>query len=111
MGDSGLATSFFNEKNRNVVKDLLDLLVESNQEVPSWLESMASEVRNSSTRMRGGSRGKGYRNGGFGGRDYRQIQQQNNTNRKSYSMSIPNRSGNFGNHHGGNSSQDWWGNN
>ena len=31
MGNLGLATSFFNEKNRNLVKDLIELLVESNQ--------------------------------------------------------------------------------
>lgn len=33
----GLATSFFNERNINITKDLLDLLVEAKQEVPSWL--------------------------------------------------------------------------
>ena len=42
---SGLATSFFNEKNKNIVKDMVELLVEAKQEVPSWLESMAYEVR------------------------------------------------------------------
>lgn len=42
---SGLATSFFNEKNKNVIRDLLDLLVEAKQEVPSWLESMAYDSR------------------------------------------------------------------
>ena len=40
-----MATSFFNEKNKNIVRDLLDLLVESNQEVPTWLESMSCEAR------------------------------------------------------------------
>ena len=34
MGNLGLATSFFNEKNRNLVKDLIELLVESNQVRP-----------------------------------------------------------------------------
>ena len=39
----GLATSFFNERNINISKDLLDILVEAKQEVPSWLENMAYE--------------------------------------------------------------------
>ena len=34
MGNLGLATSFFNEKNRNLTKDLVELIVESNQELP-----------------------------------------------------------------------------
>lgn len=41
----GLATSFFNDKNKNIVRDLVDLLVEAHQEVPSWLESMSYESR------------------------------------------------------------------
>ena len=43
---TGLATSFFNEKNKNVAHDLMDLLVEGHQEVPQWLEAMVYEVRN-----------------------------------------------------------------
>ncbi len=42
---SGLATSFFNEKNRNVARDLMDLLTESKQEVPNWLDSMAYQAQ------------------------------------------------------------------
>ena len=51
MGNLGLATSFFNEKNRNLTKDLVDLIVESNQELPgiyivnarsSWLKSVSA---------------------------------------------------------------------
>ena len=41
----GLATSFFNEKNRNVARDLMDLLVEAKQEVPNWLDSMAYQAQ------------------------------------------------------------------
>lgn len=41
--NSGLATSFYNDKNSNITKDLLDILVEAKQEVPSWLESLAFE--------------------------------------------------------------------
>ena len=35
MGNVGLATSFFNEKNRNLVKEMVDLLHEAHQEVSS----------------------------------------------------------------------------
>ena len=41
----GLATSFFNDKNKNIIRDLLDLLGEANQEVPTWLESMSMDAR------------------------------------------------------------------
>ncbi|MGH0139447.1 UNVERIFIED_CONTAM: hypothetical protein FKN15_063910 [Acipenser sinensis] len=49
VGNLGLATSFFNEKNSNITKDLLDILVEAKQEVPSWLESLAYEHQHKST--------------------------------------------------------------
>ena len=45
MGNLGLATSFFNDKNRNLVKELVELIIESNQELPSWLEALAMESR------------------------------------------------------------------
>ncbi|XP_078220202.1 ATP-dependent RNA helicase DDX3X isoform X6 [Callithrix jacchus] len=69
VGNLGLATSFFNERNINITKDLLDLLVEAKQEVPSWLENMAYEHH-----YKGSSRGrsKSRFSGGFGARDYRQ---------------------------------------
>uniref|UniRef100_A0A8C9AVB7 RNA helicase n=1 Tax=Prolemur simus TaxID=1328070 RepID=A0A8C9AVB7_PROSS len=70
VGNLGLATSFFNERNINITKDLLDLLVEAKQEVPSWLENMAYEHH-----YKGSSRGrsKSRFSGGFGARDYRQT--------------------------------------
>ena len=46
----GLATSFFNDKNKNIVRDLVNLLCEAKQEVPSWLESIAYEARQSGGR-------------------------------------------------------------
>ena len=46
MGHLGLATSFFNESNRSLVKDLAALVVEANQELPSWLEAMSLDSRN-----------------------------------------------------------------
>ncbi|XP_041858553.1 DEAD-box helicase 3 X-linked a isoform X2 [Melanotaenia boesemani] len=69
VGNLGLATSFFNDKNSNITKDLLDILVEAKQEVPSWLESLAYEHQHKST-----NRGRSKRfSGGFGARDYRQA--------------------------------------
>ena len=49
----GLATSFFNDKNRNVAKDMVELLNDTKQEVPGWLESIAYESHQSSGRNRG----------------------------------------------------------
>ncbi|KAG7254957.1 hypothetical protein CRUP_021037 [Coryphaenoides rupestris] len=103
-----LATSFFNDKNGNITKDLLDILVEAKQEVPSWLESLAFS-------------------GGFGARDYRQTSATSNAGGfggrggRNQSVHGGNRGfggGGFGNFYssdgyGGNYSHsqvDWWGN-
>lgn len=68
MGNLGLATSFFNDKNRNLVRDLFDLIQETKQEMPHWMQRMASEAKQPLSSRRGG---KGF-SGGFGARDYRQ---------------------------------------
>jgi ATP-dependent RNA helicase DDX3X len=72
-GNTGLSTAFFNRGNKNIVRDLLELLREANQEIPPWLESVAHE---SGFGGGGGYRGRGGRGGGArrGGstRDYRQ---------------------------------------
>ena len=72
MGNLGIATSFFNEKNRNIVSDLVELLIESNQELPGFLEEMAND-RYGGPRRNNNSRSGGNRYGGsgFGSRDYR----------------------------------------
>ncbi|CAL5873781.1 uncharacterized protein PFLUO_LOCUS8063 [Penicillium psychrofluorescens] len=56
-GNTGIATAFFNRGNRGVVRDLIDLLKEAHQEVPSFLESIARE--GSGFGGRGGGRGRG----------------------------------------------------
>ncbi|XP_008825075.1 putative ATP-dependent RNA helicase Pl10 [Nannospalax galili] len=126
VGNLGLATSFFNERNINITKDLLDLLVEAKQEVPSWLENMAFEHH-----CKGSSRGrsKSRFSGGFGARDYRQSSGASSSSSSS-SRTGSSRSGGGGHSsrgfgasgyggfyssdgYGGNySSQgvDWWGN-
>lgn len=68
----GLATSFFNNKNHNLVRELVSLLVEANQELPPWLEDLFAEVRYSSGCSRRPGSTKGRFSGGFGARDYRQ---------------------------------------
>uniref|UniRef100_A0A8C9TVW7 RNA helicase n=1 Tax=Scleropages formosus TaxID=113540 RepID=A0A8C9TVW7_SCLFO len=120
VGNLGLATSFFNDKNSNITKDLLDLLVEAKQEVPSWLESLAYESHH-----KGGSRGrsKSRFSGGFGGRDYRQSSSSSNSFSSRGGRSTGGHGGSrgfggggFGNFYnsdgyGGSYSQvDWWGN-
>jgi len=55
-GNTGIATAFFNRGNRGVVRELIDLLKEANQEVPGFLETIARE---SSFGGGGGGRGRG----------------------------------------------------
>ncbi|KAG0020534.1 DEAD-box ATP-dependent RNA helicase [Podila clonocystis] len=72
-GNTGIATAFLNRGNKGVVRDLLELLKEANQEVPGWLETLARE---SSYGGGGASRGRGRGRGGasqHGGRDYRKY--------------------------------------
>lgn len=60
-GNTGISTAFFNRGNRGVVRDLIDLLKEANQEVPSFLESIAREGSGfgGGRGGRGGGRGRG----------------------------------------------------
>lgn len=68
-GNTGLATAFFNRGNRGVVRDLIDILKEAHQEVPSFLESIAREGSGF-----GGGRGRGGRGRGLGAtRDMRRM--------------------------------------
>ncbi|KAJ3020022.1 DEAD-box ATP-dependent RNA helicase [Thoreauomyces humboldtii] len=57
-GNTGKATAFFNlHRDRNVVKELLEILQEAHQEVPEWLEQCRKEVeRDNSYRGLGGAR-------------------------------------------------------
>ncbi|KAF9193782.1 DEAD-box ATP-dependent RNA helicase [Haplosporangium sp. Z 11] len=70
-GNTGIATAFLNRGNKGVVRDLLELLKEANQEIPGWLETLARE----SSYGGGGGRGRGRGRGGnqSGGRDYRKF--------------------------------------
>ncbi|KAK4453101.1 P-loop containing nucleoside triphosphate hydrolase protein [Podospora aff. communis PSN243] len=70
-GNTGISTAFFNRGNRTIVRELIDLLKEANQEVPGFLETIARE-----SSYGGGGRGRGrggntdfrkYGGGGGGG--------------------------------------------
>lgn len=72
-GNVGIATAFFNRNNRNIVKGLIELLTEANQEIPDFLTKIARESAfggSKSTRggRPGGSRGpiRDFRRGGYG---------------------------------------------
>ncbi|KAL8742612.1 MAG: hypothetical protein Q9190_004938, partial [Brigantiaea leucoxantha] len=53
-GNTGLSTAFFNRGNRGIVRDLIELLKEAHQEMPTFLETVARE-------------GSGFGGGGRGG--------------------------------------------
>ncbi len=63
-GNVGLATSFFNDNNRNVAKGLLDLLKEAGQTIPEFLQNMRFGGQSNS--FSGGYRpGRGPARGGY----------------------------------------------
>ncbi|CAG9862777.1 unnamed protein product [Phyllotreta striolata] len=131
MGNLGTATSFFNDRNRNLATGLLDLLIEAKQEFPSWLESVAVDGRVPSGANRRTGKGRyGSGGGNFGSRDYRQQSGGGGGgggggrgNQRSGSGGYGNngygngsnhyggldRGSNFGgNHNNSNSRDDWW---
>jgi ATP-dependent RNA helicase DDX3X len=67
VGNVGNALSFFNDKNRNIGKELAELMIENDQVCPEWLERFlgAQSFRG------GGGRGRGRGGKQFGARDYR----------------------------------------
>ncbi|VDO47672.1 unnamed protein product [Onchocerca flexuosa] len=71
VGNVGLATSFFTDRNRNISHDLMDLLIESNQLVPDWLEKMNKGNFRSSSKYYDKSHGGFLFNIRFGGHDHR----------------------------------------
>jgi ATP-dependent RNA helicase DDX3X len=75
-GNTGISTAFFNRGNRGVVRDLIDLLKEANQEVPAFLENIAREgsgFGGSSGGRGGGRSGGGRGRGGVANRDFRKF--------------------------------------
>merc|ERR1712137_173195 len=71
-GHAGVATAMINEKNSNIMKDLVEILGEAGQEVPDWLISMSRHAgrgkgRSQTRDCRNGGSGGGRRTGGGGG--------------------------------------------
>ncbi|CAG8660702.1 10115_t:CDS:2, partial [Acaulospora colombiana] len=66
-GNAGQSTAFFNRGNKGLVRDLIDLLKEANQEIPVWLENIARENSGFGPRSGGRGRGRGQN------RDYRKF--------------------------------------
>ncbi|KAI5478600.1 ATP-dependent rna helicase ded1 [Pseudohyphozyma bogoriensis] len=64
-GNTGASTAFFNRGNKNIVRDLVELLREAKQEVPGWLEAVMREGGGF------GGRGRGRGGGRGGNRDVR----------------------------------------
>ncbi|XP_022093706.1 putative ATP-dependent RNA helicase Pl10 isoform X2 [Acanthaster planci] len=120
VGNLGLATSFFNDKNRNLARDLAELMVETKMDPPGWLDTMVYEAKQNFSGKRGR---KNFGGSGFGSRDYRQA----NRPRGGGQQGIPFGGGHHGQvpfafppyqaSYGGSyaqpnsgSSTDWWGN-
>ncbi|CAL8074272.1 unnamed protein product [Calicophoron daubneyi] len=73
MGQPGYATSFFSDRNQNVVRDLVELLRESKQPVPTWLEARLAYSSGSDSRRNKGNNGTTKRHRpNYGSLDYRQ---------------------------------------
>ncbi|THD25026.1 ATP-dependent RNA helicase DED1, partial [Fasciola hepatica] len=71
MGQPGSAVSFFSERNQNVVRDLVELLRESKQPVPTWLETRLTYSSGDSRRSKNNST-TNKRRTNYGSFDYRQ---------------------------------------
>ncbi|KAG8342905.1 putative ATP-dependent RNA helicase [Trypanosoma vivax] len=66
-GKVGVAISFFNEKNRNIVDDLITLLGETHQTIIPEIRAMAKRPNSNNNNNGGGGGGyRGYRGGGGG---------------------------------------------
>ncbi|RNA21888.1 ATP-dependent RNA helicase DDX3X [Brachionus plicatilis] len=75
-GNAGEAISFFNEKNKNIAKDLHDILKETQQDMPEFLTKMIDDIRQASSKNKYGKSGQSMgRFNQFASRDYRQKYQ------------------------------------
>uniref|UniRef100_A0A1L8DJ63 RNA helicase n=1 Tax=Nyssomyia neivai TaxID=330878 RepID=A0A1L8DJ63_9DIPT len=133
MGNLGVATSFFNDKNRNICGDLVELLVETKQDVPDFLEEILTQERSGGRRGGGGGGGgsRGRYGNSFSSRDFRTQSGGNRgqSNRNpggsrggpgggSYGKGsyygnggggAGGYGGSYGNSYSNNSGPDWWG--
>ena len=76
-GNTGLATAFVNEGDKNILQDLWELLKEANQKIPQWFDNLIDKVSN-----RRRTPNKKSFQGKFGGKDIRKG--QNNYGKPKY---------------------------
>ncbi|EME39162.1 hypothetical protein DOTSEDRAFT_179601 [Dothistroma septosporum NZE10] len=98
-GNTGISTAFFNRGNRGVVRDLIDLLKEANQEVPGFLESIAREGSGFGGGGRGGGRSGGGR--GRGSAAMKDVRTYGGGQRPAYGGGMMGGGGGFGSSGGG----------
>jgi len=67
-GHNGLATAFINEKNKNIMRLLFDIMMEANQDIPVWYENMMHSLIGPAHTV---DRKKPMRGGRYGSSDYR----------------------------------------
>lgn len=101
-GNIGIATSFVNENNKNIFRELLAILEECNQTIPSWFFNLVMKYTASARAVKGGGMRTGGGNGRYG--NY-------NKNRNNHSGGFSSNQGGRGyyfnsshNNHGGNNS-------
>ena len=105
-GNVGTATAFFNRNNKNIVRELVDILKEANQDIPQFLDVIKREASFGKGRPRGG--------GGRGGaRDFRKQnggldKYSNNVNHeRNYGSGYGNGGGGYYGNQGGYQSSFW----
>lgn len=96
-GNTGISTAFFNRGNRGVVRELIDLLKEANQEIPSFLESIARE----GSGFGGGGRGRGGGGRGRGSSAMKDVRTYGGGQRPAYGGGMMGGGGGYGGSSGG----------
>jgi ATP-dependent RNA helicase DDX3X len=104
VGNIGNALSLINDKNRNIAKDLAELLLENQQEIPAFMEKYLSSHGHGGGRGGGRGYGRGRGNARFGARDYRRGDNYGNSNSNSAGGSTEQSGGHGGSTGGGFSS-------
>jgi ATP-dependent RNA helicase DDX3X len=66
-GHQGLATTFLNDRDGSIARDLHDMLVKSGQDAPDWLHTIRGGGSGGGKSSRGGKGGGGSGGGGSGG--------------------------------------------
>lgn len=112
-GNVGKAVSFFNGNNRNIAKSLIQLLKESNQEVPHFLSAYARPANSSFDSRRPQSRSSSSR-GGFRSGSFNNLARSSTSSslapprNEMHSTSSPNLAASSGKWGDVSSADNWW---